>query len=188
MNTALLGPSGLASQVTVLSVAPNEEDHGPLKTIFENFEWNLCPNSKWNLIARPTVESAIALLRRHRISVVLCAHHLMPGTWRDLLDELQKLPSPPALIVTSRVADEGLWAEALNLGAYDVLAQPFDASEVVRVVGLAWLNRNSPPQSAAGAPFWGGDVRPAIAPRGPLSTWSVSASGPGGSNALRHAV
>ena len=43
-----------------------------------------------------------------------------------------------SLIVTSRLADEYLWAEALNLGAYDMLAKPFDASEVVRVLGSAW--------------------------------------------------
>jgi FixJ family two-component response regulator len=40
--------------------------------------------------------------------------------------------------VTSRLADEYLWAEALNLGAYDVLAKPFDTSEVMRVVASAW--------------------------------------------------
>jgi len=49
---------------------------------------------------------------------------------------------PPAidLIVTCRLADEYLWAEALNVGAYDVLAKPFDAAEVNRVVSLAWLH------------------------------------------------
>ena len=33
----------------------------------------------------------------------------------------------------------GLWAEALNLGAYDVLAKPFDAAEVTARVSLAVL-------------------------------------------------
>jgi hypothetical protein len=42
------------------------------------------------------------------------------------------------MIVTSRLADERLWAEVLNLGGYHLLAKPFDASEVVRVVGTAW--------------------------------------------------
>jgi DNA-binding response OmpR family regulator len=49
-----------------------------------------------------------------------------------------RIPTP--LIVTSRLADEKLWAEALNLGAYDVLAKPFDLSELVRSVNLAWLH------------------------------------------------
>jgi DNA-binding response OmpR family regulator len=42
------------------------------------------------------------------------------------------------LIVTSDLADDRLWAEALNLGAYDVLAKPFRAAEVFRTVSLAW--------------------------------------------------
>jgi DNA-binding NtrC family response regulator len=42
--------------------------------------------------------------------------------------------------VTSRAADERLWAEALNLGAYDVLAKPFDPTEVCRIVSLAWMH------------------------------------------------
>jgi DNA-binding response OmpR family regulator len=41
-------------------------------------------------------------------------------------------------MVTSRLADERLWAEALNLGAYDVLAKPFDGREVIRILSLAW--------------------------------------------------
>jgi DNA-binding response OmpR family regulator len=65
---------------------------------------------------------------------------LSPGTWIDMLEELRLLRNAPPLIVTSRLADEKLWAEALNLGAYDVLAKPFDLSELVRIVNLAWLH------------------------------------------------
>jgi DNA-binding response OmpR family regulator len=65
---------------------------------------------------------------------------LRQGTWRELLDLLKFLPEPPFLIVTSRTADKRLWAEALNLGAYDVLAKPFDRTEVSRIVSLAWLH------------------------------------------------
>jgi len=64
----------------------------------------------------------------------------MPGTWREMLAEAAQLLPPPFLIVTCRLADERLWAEALNVGAYDVLAKPFDAAEVIRVVSLAWLH------------------------------------------------
>jgi len=46
------------------------------------------------------------------------------------------------LIVTSRLADECLWAEALNIGAYDVLAKPFDRNEVRRSESLACLHWN----------------------------------------------
>jgi FixJ family two-component response regulator len=55
-----------------------------------------------------------------------------------MLEHISLLPYPPLLIVTSRLADARLWAEALNLGAYDVLAKPFDATEVIRSASRAW--------------------------------------------------
>jgi DNA-binding response OmpR family regulator len=69
---------------------------------------------------------------------VVTERDLTPGSWTAILENVLLLPDPPFLIVTSRLADEYLWAEALNLGAYDVLAKPFDASEVMRVLGSAW--------------------------------------------------
>jgi DNA-binding response OmpR family regulator len=61
------------------------------------------------------------------------------GGWKDLLESTQSLSNPPLLIVTSRHADERLWAEALNFGAYDVIAKPFYPIEVIRIVSLACL-------------------------------------------------
>ena len=40
--------------------------------------------------------------------------------------------------MTDRLADEAMWSEVLNLGAHDLLMQPFAADEVVRVVAYAW--------------------------------------------------
>ena len=63
-----------------------------------------------------------------------------------MLDHISLLPDPPLLIVTSRLADERLWAEALNLGAWDVLARPFDEDEVSRIVSVAgqhWQDRTA---------------------------------------------
>jgi len=47
-------------------------------------------------------------------------------------------------MVASRFADERFWAEALNLGAYDVLAKPFDAEEVNRTLTSAWMRWRTP--------------------------------------------
>jgi DNA-binding response OmpR family regulator len=46
--------------------------------------------------------------------------------------ESATLTDPPLLIVSSRLADEHLWAEALNLGVFDVLAKPFQSEEVLQ--------------------------------------------------------
>jgi DNA-binding response OmpR family regulator len=62
-----------------------------------------------------------------------------------MLDQISLLPDPPLFIVASRLADERLWAEALNLGAWDVLAKPFVADEVTRIVDIArqhWRDRH----------------------------------------------
>jgi DNA-binding response OmpR family regulator len=64
----------------------------------------------------------------------------LPGTWTQLLDEIRLLAIPPILVVTCRVADDHLWAEGLNIGAYDVLAKPLDRTEVTRVLSSAWLH------------------------------------------------
>jgi len=45
------------------------------------------------------------------------------------------------LIVVSSAADARLWAEALNLGAWDVLEKPLDRREVIRSVKSGWQHR-----------------------------------------------
>jgi hypothetical protein len=35
-----------------------------------------------------------------------------------------------------------LWAEALNLGAYDVVPKPFDSHELSLIISFAWLHWN----------------------------------------------
>ena len=82
-------------------------------------------------------EQAAGHLTDSRISVVICEAVLPDGNWKDLLARMARSRATPVLVVTSNVADESLWAEVLNLGGYDVLAQPFDREEVTRVVGSA---------------------------------------------------
>jgi DNA-binding NtrC family response regulator len=74
--------------------------------------------------------------------LTLCDDRLEDGDWKAILDVTLKRRYPSHLIVASRLADECLWAEALNHGCYDVLAKPYDASEVIRVVSTAWWRRS----------------------------------------------
>jgi DNA-binding response OmpR family regulator len=71
----------------------------------------------------------------------LCEHHLADGDWRDVLSDTESREPAPLVIVISRLADERMWAEVLNLGGYDLFTKPFDAHEVVRVLNSAWFHR-----------------------------------------------
>jgi DNA-binding response OmpR family regulator len=118
--------------ITVLSVSPIRDDHDALERFLNR--------NNWIIQRASSLASGVAKLRQNPVPVVISERDLVPGTWREMLAEAARSPFPPFLVVTSRLADEHLWAEALNVGAYDVLAKPFDAAEVIRVIGLAWLH------------------------------------------------
>jgi DNA-binding response OmpR family regulator len=75
---------------------------------------------------------------------VICEHHLPDGTWLDILNHLDGSIEKPLLVVTSRFADEALWAEVLNLGGFDVIAKPFDPKGARHVLETACLRRQIP--------------------------------------------
>jgi len=117
--------------LTVLSVSPFDEDHWSLQAIVGH--------STWSLFKACDLVSALALLEQHDdIAVVLCECNLLSGTWIDLLENLKALPNAPALIVTSKLADDRLWSSVLNYGGWDVLAKRFDRSELIRSVKSRW--------------------------------------------------
>ncbi len=92
-----------------------------------------------------SVEAAHAQLRRNRFGAVLTEAHLPDGTWKDLLAITDALGISSSVIVTHLVADDRFWAEVLNLGCYDMLAQPFDGREVQRILTLACSQTPSQP-------------------------------------------
>src|SRR5260370_25136015 len=88
-----------------------------------------------SLIHAVSVKEAASKLETHSFQTVLTEATLEDGTWLDLLQLSRSLGS--VLIVTHPWADVRFWAEAINRGAYDVLAQPFNGMEVRRVLSAA---------------------------------------------------
>ena len=76
-------------------------------------------------------------LQRDVFGVVIAERDLHDGDWRVVLSCLEHQSYGPLLIVVSRLADERLWAEVLNLGGFDVLAKPFAHEEANRVIDHA---------------------------------------------------
>ena len=143
MNSAN-GKAKTAS-VTVFHVGPQDQDLRVLAEILDRTDWKMCPGTRWTLAASEDVPSATARLKNEKVPIVLCERESVAGSWKDVLESVGTFSAPPMLIVTSRTADEYLWAEALNLGAYDVLSKPYHPAEVVRVLSLAFLHWENRP-------------------------------------------
>jgi len=126
-----------AKRFGILSISATPEDYHALRTILND--------PLWQIAKAGTCKEAIARLgRKHVPVVVVCECNLPDGSWRDILNHMIELADPPVLIVTSRLADERLWAEVLNLGGFDVLAKPFRESEVKYAVTAACRQKRTP--------------------------------------------
>jgi DNA-binding response OmpR family regulator len=90
---------------------------------------------------------AASLIASRPWSVIVTEADLPDGDWRTVL-ELAHCCGGPAVVVTSRLADERLWSEVLHLGGYDVLVQPFDDDEIARVLTLARQKMPGFPESS----------------------------------------
>src|SRR6266542_402403 len=93
------------------------------------------------LRALPLVLDHVGTLRQARLKlqqaaydVVLTEAVLPDGTWVEALQLAREVPREVELIVTDPHADSRFWAEALNLGAYDLVTQPFYEPEVRRIL------------------------------------------------------
>jgi len=84
-----------------------------------------------------SLQQARAKLQQDDYDVVLTEAALPDGRWLDVLHLVREQPKELDVIVTDPQADAHFWAEALNLGAYDLLAQPFYEPEVRRILGNA---------------------------------------------------
>jgi len=117
-------------RIAILLVVPLDSGRFALRNILTPPQWEIWEAS--------TYRDAVGILDNRRIAVAISDTKFEDGHWQKLLAHLQNRANPPNLVVSSRLADERLWAEVLNLGGYDVLVQPFDRGEVRRIVRMAW--------------------------------------------------
>lgn len=136
------------NSVSALLVGAFDRDRELVKDLFRV--------SGWRLFEARDRARALQYLSRHPIHVVIAETDVPDWHWRKVLHDLRGLERPPQLIITSRNADDRLWAEALNVGAYDVLAQPFERAEVERAVESARRHFDVRPMGTARLPLASG--------------------------------
>ena len=122
--------------VSVLALLASSADRDALRAIIAH--------SKWKLRFEERLGDLREVLKGDEVGVVLSDCTLPDGhSWKDLLRAVEATSPARPLIVTDRLADERLWGEVLNLGAYDLLTKPFRPEEVFRVISLAWQSWRS---------------------------------------------
>ncbi len=132
MNAIDVLPGGTgvrAGPAAILLVSSSPEDRALLRMVLRK--------GGRRIREARTLHEAITALCLDRMSVIVCERRLPDGDWKDVLGLIAPLAEPPCLIVTDADAEDGFWAEVLNLGGYDVLMQPLCHEEVSRVVSLA---------------------------------------------------
>lgn len=116
-------------RTALLTVGLEEQDRQTLARAASGFDCDV--------IGARTIQEAIQLIQGRVVPVIVCRRTFPDGSWRDLLNSSAVWKSGARIIVVSRLADNRLWAEVLNFGAYDLLVAPLDEREILRVLGSA---------------------------------------------------
>lgn len=128
--------SPVSDQITVLIAGVSKE--------IDRLQ-RICKGYGWNIRTAHTHAGVSSVIQQKTTPVVVCETQLPGVNWTDILAITQKQEPECRLIVTARLADDRLWAEVLNLGGFNVLAQPFEPSEVKQVIESAWLQYHRRP-------------------------------------------
>ena len=91
----------------------------------------------WKLFWTPTVRESREVLAKENCDLVFSDRCLSDGTYRDVLDAMRLLGLCIPMIVTSRLADWDEYLEAVHEGAFDLIASPSQAADLVRAISQA---------------------------------------------------
>ena len=130
-------------RIGVLFVSPHREDATVLSRMLSSIPVPLAHVAD--------LQHASATIQAEPYQVILTEATLPDGTWRDVLDMARRVVPAPAVIVTDAAADARFWAEALNLGVYDLIAQPFATDGVRRILSYACSRLSDKSRTAVAA-------------------------------------
>ena len=74
------------------------------------------------------------------VPLVFTDKQLPDGTWADVLAVAEQATQPVNVIVVARIVDTRFYVEAIETGAFDFLAPPFNATDLAYVVRTALDN------------------------------------------------
>lgn len=90
------------------------------------------------LTADSITEAEKKLAEPRKYDVVFVDAELPDGSWRDILQFVAaNRGAAREVVVSSRCGDEQLWAEVIQCGAFDLVPEPFERQEVLRIIRSA---------------------------------------------------
>jgi len=87
--------------------------------------------------ASSCAEAADRLRADPGVRLVLTDLTLPDGSWFDVLSRVDDAKADAKVVVCARLADERLWSQVLEAGAYDMLVEPYQQDEVRRILDAA---------------------------------------------------
>ena len=87
--------------------------------------------------AQTLAEASRALSEVNPPLLAFTQSKLPDGNWSDVLSLSQKAASPVNVIVVGREVDTQLYASAIEVGAFDFIAPPFETQDLAHVVRCA---------------------------------------------------
>jgi len=73
--------------------------------------------------------------------LILADADLPDGSWRNLMLFVQNSGKACEMIICASLGDNQLWAEVIQCGAYDMIAEPFEREAVTRIMKSALESR-----------------------------------------------
>lgn len=112
---------------SVMLLSHSDEERSPLRGLFAD--------AGWTVYEGEYLADLVDQVYRGWKGVVISDFALPDASWRKILSSMR---SGCELIVTSHLADDRMWSELLDAGAFDLFAYPLDTVEMLRVAGAAW--------------------------------------------------
>jgi DNA-binding NtrC family response regulator len=111
-----------------------------------------------------TLEEAEGRLQATRSQILLTDVTFERGSWEDAIRMAARVPLRTVVVLAAHTADERLWLDALERGAYDLISKPFRAEEMRRILENAFFRATS---GATSGPTGGGSCNFFLPPRRP---------------------
>lgn len=131
--------------ISILVVSSDIESRNSLRDILSREGWKTIPAS--------TVGECEEVFSNQTIDLVFCERGLADGTYRDIVAMTRSKSPGVRLVVTSRLADWEEYFEALDNGAFDLIASPSLAADIIRVIHQAQHEDEMTSTAAFGAPL-----------------------------------